>query len=194
MKKTFIVILIGLIVLTPLSGCTSTEKSNEKTETQQIEQPKEINIKVNHSQQSTDDDDDNPTTRAIEPEIVTGLKTLNPSFVQEIVINTNMANETTTTDTSVNVDILFVKETTNTNKESVFVDIAKQLRNVKNLKKFTIWSYEEQMYNSKDANKYMMVVYTKYLPTTSDFTFQQLVDSSNNGSVNGSPYFNQNRK
>lgn len=193
MKKTFIVILIGLIALTPLSGCTSAEKSNEKTETQQIEPPKEINIKVDHSQQSSDDVD-NSTTRAIEPEIVAGLKTLNPSFVQEIVINTNMANETSTSETTVTVDVLFVTDTLNTNKESVFVDIAKQLRNVKNLKKFTIWSYEGQMYNSKDGNKYMMVVYTKYLPTTNDFAFQQLVDSSNNGFIDGSPYFNQNRK
>lgn len=195
MKKTFTVILVGIIALTPLFGCTNPEESTEETQKQQIEQSKEIKVTVDRTIQSADDFD-NSTTRAIEPEIVAGLNTINPNYVQEIIVNTNMVNKTitTTTDTSVNLDVLFLTDTLNKDKESVFVDIAKQLRKVKSLKKFTIWTYEGKMYNPDDVGKYMIVVYTKYLPTTSDFTFEHLVDSSNNGSINGVQYFNENRK
>jgi uncharacterized protein YxeA len=167
------------------------QETNQKAKNE--DKPKPVNIKVDHSKQSADDDD-NSTTRAIEPGIVKGLKTLNPNQVKEVIVNVNLAKKTPAkNDTSVILDVLFATGTENKDKEKVFVEVAKQLHQVKNLHKFTVWTYEKKMYNPENENEYMMVVYTKHLPSTSQLTFDQLVDSSNNGSINGEMYFNQNR-
>jgi hypothetical protein len=119
---------------------------------------------------------------------------LNPNHVKEVVINVNLAKKTPAkNDTLVILDVLFATGTENKDKEKVFVEIAKQLHKVKNLHKFTVWTYEKKMYNPENENEYLMVVYTKHLPSTCELTFDKLVDSSNNGSINGEMYYNQNR-
>lgn len=168
-------------------------EAKAKAEAEAEAEAKQVNIKVDHSKQS-EDDDDNTITRAIEPTIVEGLKNLNPNFLKEVIVNVNLARKTPIeNDTRVELDVLFVKGTEKKNKETTIVEIAKQLSKVNNLNKLTIWTYEKEMYNPNETNQYMMVVYTKYLPLTNELTFDKLVEASNNGSINGEVYFNQDR-
>jgi hypothetical protein len=165
----------------------------EKNAADGNEKTTQVNIKVDRSKQSKDDDD-NAVTRAVEPTIMENLKTLNPDVVREVILNVNLARKTPSADdTRVDIDVLFTKGAENKQKEMTFVEIAKQLSKVKDLNKFTIWSYELKMYNPNETNQYMIVVYTKYLPPADELTFDKLVDSSNNGSIDGEMYFNQNR-
>lgn len=175
----------------------STEKQAEKQAEKQKEAASEkkhqVNVKVDRTKQSEDDDDTN-VTRATEPAVVEGLQKLDPGYVKEAIVNVNLARKTLSeNDTNVIVDVLFAEGTENQDKEDVFVEIAKALGNVKDVNKFTVWSYEQEMYNPDQTNQYMMVVYTEYLPLAGELTFEKLVDASNNGSIDGEMYFNQNR-